>query len=337
MKNYLPKKMLVTGGAGFIGSHYINYALKQYPQLDIVNLDLLTYAGSLQNLQNLPDEARHHFIHGNICDKQLVQDLLEQHQIDTIVHFAAESHVDRSIAGPTIFVETNVMGTLSLLEAARHYWLEQKQLSSEQCRFHHISTDEVYGTLTEQDPAFTETTPYAPNSPYSASKAGSDHLVRAYFETYQLPMTITNCSNNYGAKQHPEKLIPTIIRSCLENKPIPIYGNGTNRRDWLYVTDHCSAIDTVIRNGRLGESYNIGGNAEYQNLEIAGKICAILNKIAPGPQPYENLIAFVKDRPGHDWRYGMDITKISTELGWKPDTTMEEGLLKTVNSFRDNP
>jgi len=333
MKNYLPKKMLVTGGAGFIGSHYVHYALAKYPQLHIVNLDLLTYAGTLKNLADLPDPSRHHFIQGNICDKKLVLQILEQQQIDTIVHFAAESHVDRSIEGPTLFVETNIMGTLSLLEAARHYWLAQKKWSAEQCRFHHISTDEVYGTLSENDPPFTETTPYAPNSPYSASKAGSDHLVRAYFETYKLPVTITNCSNNYGPNQHLEKLIPTIIRSCLENKPIPIYGNGSNRRDWLYVENHCSAIDTVIQKAAIGQSYNVGGNAEYPNLAIAKKICMLLNQIVPGSQPYENLITFVKDRAGHDWRYGMNINKISQDLGWQPATMLEEGLLKTIHSF----
>lgn len=333
MKNYTPKKMLVTGGAGFIGSHYVHHALATHPELHIVNLDLLTYAGSLDNLTSLPDPARHHFIQGNICNRTLVADILFEHEIDTIVHFAAESHVDRSIANPMVFVETNVLGTLSLLEAARVYWLTQRKWQKDQCRFHHISTDEVYGTLTEEAPAFTETTPYAPNSPYSASKAGSDHLVRAYAETYALPVTITNCSNNYGTKQHPEKLIPTIIRACLENKPIPIYGNGTNRRDWLYVKDHCTAIDAVLQKGRLGESYNIGGNAEYPNIEIARKICMILDKIAPSKQPYENLITFVQDRPGHDWRYAMDIRKISRELGWEPAVSLEEGLRETVASF----
>lgn len=333
MKNYTPKKMLVTGGAGFIGSHYVHHALATHPELQIINLDLLTYAGSLDNLCSLPDPTRHHFVQGNICDTTLVAALLAQHEIDTIVHFAAESHVDRSIANPMIFVETNVLGTLSLLEAAREYWLVQRKLLPKQYRFHHISTDEVYGTLTENAPAFTETTPYAPNSPYSASKAGSDHLVRAYAETYHLPVTLTNCSNNYGPQQHSEKLIPTIIRACLENRPIPIYGNGTNRRDWLYVKDHCTAIDLVIQKGALGESYNIGGNAECSNVDIAQKICAILDEVSPGKQPYANLITFVQDRPGHDWRYAMDIRKISRELDWNPATSLEAGLRETVAFF----
>lgn len=332
MKDYLPNVMLITGGAGFIGSHYVRYALAKHPQLKIINLDLLTYAGTLKNLENLPDENRHHFIQGDIRDKKLVAQLLSEHQVDTIVHFAAESHVDRSILDPTIFVETNVVGTLVLLEAARSYWSSQK-LASHECRFHHISTDEVYGTLNEHDPAFTEQTPYAPNSPYSASKAGSDHLVRAYFETYQLPITISNCSNNYGPYQHPEKLIPTIIRSCLNNKAIPIYGNGKNRRDWLFVEDHCVAIDRIIQKGRVGESYNIGGNTECENIEIARKICGILDTVMPKSKPYADLISFVTDRPGHDWRYAMDITKISQELNWEPGVTIEEGLLKTIHFY----
>lgn len=332
MKHHRPEVMLVTGGAGFIGSHYIRHALSASPRLKIINLDLLTYAGTLENLKNLPDEDRHHFIQGDIRDKKQVEQILSEYSVDTIVHFAAESHVDRSISGPTVFVETNVMGTLVLLEAARHYWLSQK-MTADQCRFHHISTDEVYGTLADEDSAFTEQTPYAPNSPYSASKAASDHLVRAYFETYQLPVTISNCSNNYGPNQHSEKLMPTIIRACLENKTIPIYGTGKNRRDWLFVEDHCSAIDDVIKNGCLGESYNIGGNAEYENLQIAEKICRILDKIAPKSKSYVDLISFVTDRPGHDWRYAMDINKISTQLGWQPNTRIDEGLLKTVHFF----
>ena len=255
--------MLVTGGAGFIGCNFVRYMLKTDANIKIVNLDALTYAGSMDNLKDLPDESRHTFVQGDICDRPLIDSLLRDHQVDTIVHFAAESHVDNSISGPEIFIKTNVMGTFTLLEAARQYCLESKSLalSPKSCsfRFHHISTDEVYGTLDKNDPAFTETTPYAPNSPYSASKAGSDHLVRAYFHTYGLPVTTTNCSNNYGPYQHGEKLIPTIIRSCREGKPIPVYGDGSNIRDWLYVEDHCSGIDAVIRKGRLGEVYNIGG------------------------------------------------------------------------------
>ncbi len=322
--------MLVTGGAGFIGSHYVREVLAKHPHLMVVNLDLLTYAGSLNNLTHLSDPTRHHFVKGDIRDRQLVDNLLRQYDVDTIVHFAAESHVDRSITGPAVFIETNVVGTLTLLESARTYWLDNKKRSADQCRFHHISTDEVYGTLTEQDPAFTEKTAYAPNSPYSASKASADHLVRAYFETYRLPITITNCSNNYGPNQHAEKLMPTIVRSCLAQKPIPIYGNGKNKRDWLYVTDHCEAIDLVIESGKIGESYNIGGNAEHQNLEIAQKICGILDNIKPAQNPYAHLIAFVTDRPGHDWRYAIDISKIQSALGWQPKTDIQSGLVKMV-------
>jgi len=333
MRNYNAKNILITGGAGFIGSHYVRYVLTKYPQIKLVNLDLLTYAGSLQNLTDLQHDNRHYFIKGDIRDRALIDETLRRHEIDTIVHFAAESHVDRSIANPAVFVETNVLGTFMLLEAARSYWLEEKKLNAEQCRFHHISTDEVYGTLSEQDAAFTEKTAYAPNSPYSASKAGSDHLVRAYFETYQLPVTITNCSNNYGPNQYAEKFIPTVIRSCLKKQAIPIYGTGKNRRDWLYVEDHCQAIDTVIQKGKLGESYNIGGNAEYENLEIAKKICRILDELIPTKESYQKFISFVADRPGHDWRYAMDITKISNELGWKPAISLEKGLLKTVGFY----
>lgn len=332
MQNYIPQIMLVTGGAGFIGSHYVRQALARHPHLEIINLDALTYAGTLNNLHNLPDSHRHHFIQGDIRDRQLIEQIFHKHQIDTVVHFAAESHVDRSIVGPAIFVETNVVGTLTLLEVARDYWFQQKMMP-ERCRFHHISTDEVYGTLTDTDPAFTEVTPYAPNSPYSASKAGSDHLVRAYFETYELPITISNCSNNYGPNQHPEKLIPTIIRACLERQAIPIYGTGKNKRDWLFVEDHCDAIDCIIQKGRVGEGYNIGGNAECENLEIAHKICATIDKMIPTSSAYADLITFVTDRKGHDWRYAMDITKISNELGWKPKTVMENGLEKTIQFF----
>jgi dTDP-glucose 4,6-dehydratase len=330
MPVYQPKSILVTGGAGFIGSHYVRHVLATYPDAIVVNLDLLTYAGSLDNLADLSDPGRHHFVQGDIRDRQLVDQLLQQYDIDTIVHFAAESHVDRSIATPAIFVETNVMGTLVLLEAAKAYWLGQKQLNAQHCRFHHISTDEVYGTLTAEAPAFTEQTPYAPNSPYSASKAGSDHLVRAYFATYRLPVTMSHCSNNYGPYQHPEKFIPTVIRSCLAQQPIPIYGNGKNRRDWLHVEDHCEAISLIIQRGRVGESYNVGGNADYENLEIVQWICNILDDIAPREKSYSHLISFVTDRPGHDWRYAMDITKLSKELGWRPNKDIKQGLLETI-------
>ncbi|MDH5218655.1 MAG: dTDP-glucose 4,6-dehydratase, partial [Gammaproteobacteria bacterium] len=260
--NFKPKNILVTGGAGFIGSNHVRWLLNNDSDAKVVNLDAMTYAGSMENLHDLPT-GRHIFVKGDICDRSLIDKLLREHEIDTFIHFAAESHVDRSISGPAAFVQTNVVGTFTLLEAARMYWLEEKKWSSDQCRFHHISTDEVYGTLEANDPAFTETNPYYPNSPYSASKAGSDHLVRAYFHTYGLSVTTSNCSNNYGPYQHPEKFIPTVIRSCLAEKNIPVYGDGTNIRDWLYVEDHCSAVDRIIRQGQLGEVYNIGGCNEW--------------------------------------------------------------------------
>jgi len=345
---YTPKNILVTGGAGFIGSNYVRYMLSSDFDVHIVNLDLLTYAGSLDNLTDLPDKvnagngrdgalgyaSRHSFVQGDICDRKLIDRLLHEHEIDTIVHFAAESHVDNSISGPEVFVKTNVMGTFTLLEAARQYWLESGTRSS--FRFHHISTDEVYGTLEEGDPAFSETTPYAPNSPYSASKAGSDHLVRAYFHTYGLPVTTTNCSNNYGPYQHSEKLIPTIIRHCLNGSPIPVYGDGSNIRDWLYVEDHCSGIDAVIRGGQLGETYNIGGINEWANIDIVKCICSLMDEFnADGNSQsgHESLISFVSDRPGHDWRYAIDATKMGQELGWKPAETFETGIRKTVQWY----
>ncbi|MFQ5345844.1 MAG: dTDP-glucose 4,6-dehydratase [Mariprofundus sp.] len=351
---YQPKNILVTGGAGFIGCNYVRFMLSSYPDVHIVNLDLLTYAGSLDNLKDLPDkvnggngregalgyESRHSFVQGDICDRQLIDRLLHDHEIDTIVHFAAESHVDNSISGPEVFVKTNVMGTFTLLEAARQYWLESTSLPS--FRFHHISTDEVYGTLGPDDAAFSETTPYAPNSPYSASKAGSDHLVRAYFHTYGLPVTTTNCSNNYGPYQHGEKLIPTIIRNCLNGNPIPVYGDGSNIRDWLYVEDHCSGIDAVIRSGQLGETYNIGGINEWTNIDIVKYICGLMDEFEAaglhrsGISDHASLIAFVTDRPGHDWRYAIDATKMGQELDWKPAETFETGIRKTVQWYLKN-
>ncbi|MDQ6982465.1 MAG: dTDP-glucose 4,6-dehydratase [Mariprofundus sp.] len=328
---YKPKNILVTGGAGFIGSNYVRFMLSNDPDVHVINLDLLTYAGSLDNLKNLPDASRHRFVQGDICDRGLIDRLLREHTIDTIVHFAAESHVDNSISGPEVFVKTNVMGTFTLLEAARQYWLESASLSS--FRFHHISTDEVYGTLGKGDAAFSETTPYAPNSPYSASKAGSDHLVRAYFHTYGLPVTTTNCSNNYGPYQHSEKLIPTIIRHCLNGSPIPVYGDGSNIRDWLYVEDHCSGIDAVIRAGQLGETYNIGGINEWANIDIVKCICRLMDEFRADASSHESLISFVTDRPGHDWRYAIDATKMGQELGWKPAETFETGIRKTVQWY----
>ncbi|MBK7542234.1 MAG: dTDP-glucose 4,6-dehydratase [Candidatus Competibacteraceae bacterium] len=326
-----PRNVLVTGGAGFIGCNFVRYLLASDPAIRIVNLDLLTYAGSPDNLRDLPDPTRHTFVRGDICDRPLVDRLLREHAIDTIAHFAAESHVDRSITGPAAFVQTNLVGTFTLLEAARLAWLPGT--SAADCRFHHISTDEVYGTLQRDDPPFTEVTPYAPNSPYSASKAGSDHLVRAYFHTYGLPVVTTNCSNNYGPFQHGEKFIPTVIRSCLLQKPIPVYGDGSNIRDWLYVEDHCRGIDAVIRNGQPGETYNIGGCNEWANLNITKRICALLDQRRPQHAPHERLISFVTDRPGHDWRYAIDASKMARELDWRPAETFDTGIAKTVEWY----
>jgi dTDP-glucose 4,6-dehydratase len=326
-----PHNMLVTGGAGFIGCNFVRYLLASDPDIRIVNLDLLTYAGSLDNLRDLPDPARHLFVQGDICDRALVGRLLREQQIDTIAHFAAESHVDRSITGPAAFVQTNLVGTFTLLEAARSAWRDEKK--AELCRFHHISTDEVYGTLQHDDPPFSEITPYAPNSPYSASKAGSDHLVRAYFHTYGLPVVTTNCSNNYGPFQHGEKFIPTVIRSCLLQKPIPVYGDGSNIRDWLYVEDHCRGIDAVIRRGQLGGTYNIGGCNEWANINITRLICQLLDERRPEHAPHDRLITFVTDRPGHDWRYAIAADKMDQELGWKPQETFNTGLAKTVDWY----
>ncbi|HAO34438.1 MAG TPA: dTDP-glucose 4,6-dehydratase [Candidatus Competibacter sp.] len=326
-----PRNVLVTGGAGFIGCNFVRHWLATDPDIRIVTLDLLTYAGSPDNLRDLPDPARHTFVRGDICDRPLVDRLLREHRIDTIAHFAAESHVDRSITGPAAFVQTNLVGTFTLLEAARTAWSEKP--APAECRFHHISTDEVYGTLQSDDPPFQETTPYAPNSPYSASKAGSDHLVRAYFHTYGLPVVTTNCSNNYGPFQHGEKFIPTVIRSCLLQKPIPVYGDGSNIRDWLYVEDHCRGIDAAIRGGRPGDTYNIGGCNEWANLNIVRRICALLDERRPQHAPHERLISFVTDRPGHDWRYAIDAGKMARELGWRPAETFDSGIVKTVDWY----
>lgn len=334
MAEYQPQNILVTGGAGFIGCNYIRYMLTKYKNISIVNLDKLTYAGSLANLADLPDPSRHQFIQGDICDQALVAKLLRQYQIDTIVHFAAESHVDRSITGPAAFIKTNLLGTFSLLEAARSYWLDDSQYGQQQCRFHHISTDEVYGSLAKDDPSFEESTAYAPNSPYSASKAGSDHLVRAWHHTYGLPVTTSNCSNNYGPYQHPEKFIPTIIRCCINQKPIPIYGDGTNIRDWLYVEDHCSGVDTVIRQGIPGETYNIGGQNELANLDICYLVCNELDKLVAKDIAFSDRIQFVENRLGHDWRYAVNTKKLMTDLAWQPDETFVTGIAKTIAWYR---
>ncbi len=331
------KNVLVTGGAGFIGSNFVRYILEADPQVQIINLDALTYAGSLENLKDLPNADHHTFVQGDICNRDFVRDLLRQHQIDTIIHFAAETHVDRSILGPEPFIQTNVIGTFTLLEAARQYWQVENALSLDQVRFHHVSTDEVYGTLAPDDPAFSETTPYAPNSPYAASKASSDHLVRSYNHTYQLPVTISNCSNNYGPRQFPEKLIPLVILNALTGKHLPVYGDGQQIRDWLFVTDHCEAIHKIVVDGKPGETYNIGGNNQPANLTIIETICDLLDELQPLAEPHRSLIKFVTDRPGHDRRYAMNISKIERDLGWKPRHSLTDGLLATVQWILANP
>lgn len=321
--------ILVTGGAGFIGANFVLdwLAIENEP---VLNLDKLTYAGNLENLAALKNDARHIFVRGDIGDTELVSGLLKQHQPRAIINFAAESHVDRSIHGPEDFVHTNVVGTFRLLEAVRAHWTGLSEEKRQGFRFLHVSTDEVYGSLSAEDPAFSETTAYAPNSPYSASKAASDHLVRAYHHTYGLPTLTTNCSNNYGPYQFPEKLIPLIMLNALKGKALPIYGDGLNVRDWLYVGDHCSAIRAVLKQGRLGETYNIGGRNEMANIDVVKTVCALLDEMRPGAQPYAALITYVQDRLGHDRRYAIDASKIERELGWAPAETFESGIRKTV-------
>ena len=328
--------LLVTGGAGFIGGNFVLSTLAQTGE-PTVNLDKLTYAGNLRNLEALRGDARHRFVRGDIGDRALVARLLADGRPRAVVHFAAESHVDRSIHGPAEFVQTNVLGTFSLLEEVRAYWSSLAEPERRDFRFLHVSTDEVYGSLGATDPAFTETTPYAPNSPYSASKAGSDHLVRAYHHTYGLPTLTTNCSNNYGPYQFPEKLLPLMIHNALAGKPLPVYGDGQNVRDWLYVLDHCSAIREVLARGRVGETYNIGGNCEMKNLDVVKTLCALLDEARPrAGGRYADLIAFVTDRPGHDQRYAMDIAKIRRELGWQPAESFASGLKKTVRWYLEH-
>jgi dTDP-glucose 4,6-dehydratase len=329
--------ILVTGGAGFIGSNFVLDWLAQNDE-PVVNLDKLTYAGNLQNLASLENDPRHHFVKGDIADSELVAKLLAQHSIRAVVHFAAESHVDRSIHGPAEFIQTNIVGTFNLLEAARAYWNSLEAGDKTAFRFLHVSTDEVYGSLSPTDPPFAETNPYQPNSPYSASKAASDHIVRAAFHTYGMPVLTTNCSNNYGPYQFPEKLIALVIHNALAGKPLPVYGDGKQIRDWLYVKDHCSAIRAVLKQGRLGETYNIGGWNEKQNIEVVKTLCRILDEIKPKSdgKAYSDQITFVKDRPGHDQRYAIDARKIERELGWKPEETFETGMAKTVRWYLDN-
>ncbi|AFY50619.1 dTDP-glucose 4,6-dehydratase [Nostoc sp. PCC 7524] len=328
--------LLVTGGAGFIGANFILLA-RQSQWANIVNLDKLTYASNLGNLAELQTDKNYHFVQGDIGNFELVSYLLEQYQPDAIINFAAESHVDRSILSPQDFINTNVLGTFQLLESCRFYWQKLSSAKQKLFRFLHISTDEVYGSLNPQDPAFREDTPYAPNSPYAASKAASDHFVRAYYHTYGLPTLTTNCSNNYGPLQFPEKLIPLTILNALDSKPLPIYGDGQNIRDWLYVIDHCQAISLVLQQGKLGEIYNIGGLNEQNNLTVVKTICAILDELVPRSNfSYSSLITFVKDRPGHDRRYAIDCSKIRQELGWQPQENFDSGLRKTVQWYLHN-
>ena len=331
--------ILVTGGAGFIGANFVLDWLSSSGAEGVVNLDKLTYAGNLANLQSLENDPRHIFVRGDISDKELVAKLLIEHRPRAIVNFAAESHVDRSIHGPAEFIQTNIVGTFNLLECARDYWGSLQGPEKEAFRFHHVSTDEVYGSLSATDPAFSEANPYEPNSPYSASKAASDHLVRAWFHTYGFPVVTTNCSNNYGPYHFPEKLIPLVILNALNGKPLPIYGDGQQIRDWLYVGDHCSAIREVLANGRLGDTYNIGGWNEKANLDVVKTICTILDELRPRSdgRPYAEQITFVTDRPGHDRRYAIDASKLEKELGWRPAETFDTGIRKTVQWYLDNP
>ncbi|ASG69046.1 dTDP-glucose 4,6-dehydratase [Francisella halioticida] len=333
MKN--ERSILLTGGAGFIGSNFIDYFLGKYPKYNIVNLDMLTYAGRLENLENCKLKKKYHFIKGDICNRELIEFIFQNYDIRGVINFAAESHVDNSIENPDMFVKTNINGAYTLLDVAYNYWMDKPfvyKKGYESCKFHHISTDEVYGTLGEKG-LFTEASPYAPNSPYSASKASSDMIVRSYHETYGLNTVITNCSNNYGPRQHNEKLIPTIIRKALAGKNIPIYGDGKHIRDWLYVLDHCRGVDLVYHKGKKGEVYNIGGENEKTTLQIANTICDILDKEVPRKNSYKKLITFVEDRAGHDRRYAIDATKIKMELGWKADECFDTGVKKTVQWY----
>lgn len=333
------RSILITGGAGFIGSNFILNYLKNNPTHKVYNLDLLTYAGNLENLKAIENHSNYQFIKGDICDRNLVQEIFDKYLITDVIHFAAESHVDNSIIRPDSFIQTNINGTFTLIDVARNQWMKESFVFKENCesnRFHHISTDEVYGSLGETG-YFTETTPYAPNSPYSASKAASDMIVRSYFHTYGMNVVTTNCSNNYGPHQHIEKLIPTVIRKALANENIPIYGDGKNIRDWLYVLDHCEALENVFKEGKSGEVYNIGGDAEKNNLEVAHTICNILDELKPKKSgSYKDLISFVKDRPGHDRRYAIDATKIKENLGWKSKLSFDDGIKKTVQWYLEN-
>ncbi len=331
------KSILVTGGAGFIGSNFVPYFTEKYPEYHVINLDKLTYAGNLDNVKECDGMSNYTFVQGDICDRALIEKLFAEYDIRGVIHFAAESHVDNSIKNPGAFIKTNIEGTFTLIDVAFRHWMvgpNKVKEGYEDCRFHHISTDEVYGTL-GNDGMFEETTPYAPNSPYSASKASSDFIVRAYHHTFGMNVTTSNCSNNYGPKQHNEKLIPTIITNALAEKPLPIYGKGENIRDWLYVLDHCKAIDLIYHTGKAGETYNVGGRNERNNITIVKTICAILDEKRPRANggKYEELITFVQDRAGHDFRYAIDATRLETELGWRADETFDTGIVKTVEWY----
>lgn len=329
--------IIITGGAGFIGSNFVLQWLRQHDE-SVINIDKLTYAGNLANLASLENDTRHIFVKSDINDRVVLDEVMQHYKPRAIVHFAAESHVDRSITGPDAFINTNINGTFTLLEAARAYWSQLNKTEQKNFRFLHISTDEVYGSLSASDPAFTEKTPYAPNSPYSASKAASDHLVRAYFHTYGLPTLTTNCSNNYGPYQFPEKLIPLIITHALANKPLPIYGDGKNIRDWLYVGDHCAAIREVLAKGQPGETYNISGKNEKSNIDVVTTLCDVLDELKPQPgKSYSELITYITDRPGHDRRYAVDASKIKHELGWQPTENFTSGIRKTIEWYLNNP
>jgi len=330
-KKFSPKVIFITGGAGFIGAHYINF-LKASP-FTIINFDKLTYASNLNALQEFANPSHYHFIQGDICDANLVAQVLSDFNVDTIVHFAAESHVDRSITDPKAFIEANVLGTYTLLETAKKLWQKNWALNPEHCRFHHVSTDEVYGALKKDEAAFTENSLYRPNSPYSASKASSDHLVRAYFKTYNLPMTISHCSNNFGPFQHAEKFIPTVIAACLKQKSIPLYGDGSQIRDWLYVEDHCSAIQTILETSVVGKTYNIGGDNELSNKSLALLIAEKMDALFPEKAAHADLISYVTDRPGHDWRYAINSERLQQELGWRPSPNFSKNLDETIAHY----
>jgi dTDP-glucose 4,6-dehydratase len=332
-KTFKPKNMLITGGAGFIGANFIRYIVNSNPEVRLINLDKLTYAANNLNLKDLYDNKRLLFIHNDICDYDFILDLLRRYEIDAIINFAAESHVDRSINEPLIFTKTNVLGTASLLEAARIYWLVESRLQSNECQFYQISTDEVFGSLAFSDSPSAENHRYQPSSPYSASKAGADHFVNAYHHTYGLPVVLSHCSNNYGPYQHNEKFIPTVINACLEWRTIPIYGNGTNVRDWIYVEDHCIAIGAILENGISGQSYNVGANNQLSNNVLAEEICKIMDSLFQRDKSCLSLISYVPDRPGHDLRYALDTSKITKELNWLPQVNLQNGLLKTIEYF----